>query len=531
MKVQGVKIKLILTAALMLQMGCTKRDPISNANRNGLAGTAGTVQQSQGPAGNLFGRDQQGGGQPNGSWGSMIGGANDALARARQTGALPGGGVTGTDTGVIQDHTGGGAVDGKAADGTDVTTETTVNYEIVNMAAAEKFKLDCKSLGIVPQIDANNPDTDGDRISDACENALSNPSLQGGDNQHMFRPGLKFDVYNGAIMSSRLYTKNEDCKDGEGDETTLCLSSKEEEYWKESKNKVGNVGEGVEGDSRKGKRLDKRWAKKFQANAFSGEGGDFLSFRTLFKVTQGRDESDKDQAQAMQLKINDVFRLHARNPVDFGTKKDPKVITGEDIKYYSLVRGGLEEAFPHKLETDFRQAHSDFTSASKNTTSIRNNDEAMVVYEFNVVFPAGVDTLKLMAGYLFSKGENKIMAGSKAGMFALMSGSETPIVSSDLLSTKNGKFKPALTGELTRKGSCLTTHVTMAYYADSKDVETIGATFTDAVFYKLPGETEWKPISQDMMTLKPLGDETCSLEDDEVFFEKAADVLKKAVNS
>ncbi len=538
MKVQGVKIKLILTAAMMLQMGCTQRDPISNANRNGLANTAGTVQQSQGPAGNLFGRDQQGQ-QPQGSWGSMIGGANDALARARQTGALPGGGA---DTGIFDrtDGTqgGGGAGGGGHADqggagdqGGD--EQNAVNFETVNMTSAQKWESDCKSLGISMQINKNsNPDTDGDGIADACEEALSNPSLENSDNDHMYRPGLKKDVYNGALMSTRLYTKTEKCKDGEGSDETLCLSSEEEVNWKKSKGDLGNVGEGTKDGSGKGNKLDKRWARKFQANAYSADGGDFLSFRKLFNVTQNRDDTDKTQAADMHILIADIFRLFNRGILDFGTKQAPVIITGEDVKYYGLVRGGLTEAFPHRLNTDFRQTHSDFTGASKSTSSLRNEDELLYVVEYNYVFPAGKDTVELQAGYLFSKGENRMMAGSKAGMFAVMSGTETPIVSSELLATKDGKFKSALRGELKKINSnCLTTHVTVAYYADAKDVKTIGATFTDAIFYRIPGETEWKPIPQDMMSLKPLGDATCSLEDNEVFFEKASKVLKEAVPS
>ncbi|MCC7460719.1 MAG: hypothetical protein IT286_05395 [Proteobacteria bacterium] len=519
MKTSANKIHVILGLALLTQVGCNANQQQRGQYIN--PGMAAMQGQDLTTTGDAFRRNTV---QPGTGWGnalSNIGGNVFGTGGSGTIGAVPGGTSQGTPgtTGTEGKGTAGAGAEGAAKEG--------IEFK-VNLTSEPLWISYCKELGGNPE---EGDDTDGDGITDDCEIILS---TTGDETRRLI--ALDPKVFNGMAVSTKRYYKenhklfkkemvegeegkgNTRLKDGgfiaeDNRLKSIRLTKKENETWKKS-TVLGGFGSGVDS------KFDRQVTKKFLALA-TQNGNDMKGLKDLFAIDQVSVKQKLGHDFKPNFEIIDENQAASRGREIGFASVDPK---------YGLVRADHMETIPFALSED-GTAVANLSGVASTVNSLRQDEEFIYIAETHMVVPAG--GIELRIGNLMSD-RTKALAGSKSGMFFVINGNNSVIVSSDLIenANKNSEDLKKSRGTIPTPTRCKTAHIVIAYFADSQktsDMMSRNAIFAENVFYKDKKSDEWKLIPQEWLRLESM-DRTakskCELEEKDILFTDLAAQLK-----
>ncbi|MEZ4845437.1 MAG: hypothetical protein R2877_00220 [Bdellovibrionota bacterium] len=247
--------------------------------------------------------------------------------------------------------------------------------------------------------------------------------------------------------------------------------------------------------------------------------------QSLFAITQpGTGSAGKAGGDAFQANFAIIDQNQAADRGrDIG-------FSGVDAKY-GLVRADNMETIPFSLSEDGSSV-SDLSGVASTVNSLRQDEEFIYIAETHIVIPTG--GLELRVGNLMSD-RKKALAGSKAGMFFVMAGNNSVVVTSDLISNDNaaGEDLKKSRGTISVPNRCKTAHVVIAFFADSQktaDMMDRNAIFAENVFYKDKDAEEWKLIPQEWMRLKSMdrsANQKCETKSEDILFKDLSSQLSQ----
>lgn len=546
MKVHAKKIQVILGIALLTQVGCSNGQ---NQRGQTLYPNVATQQSAHSNVGDAFGAAQ--GANGNGSWGNFLNNAARVLAQPDQNQVLidP---VTGQP---IDPNAQKGVIDPNAQkkDGTEDDAAAEEVKFVVEIDKESAWKAACKAAAGEDAIKRSALDTDGDGISDICED-----SLVASKDGHWI--GLDKAVYNGALVVAKKFYDEKNKLFGDdvvpmekgfvADSAALQsirLTKAENEAWKQAK-ALGGFGEGVDS------KFDRQVTKKFFARSVIG-GNDMAALRDLMTLEQIKiKDKMKDQYKPF-FQASDQSKI-AKTGIDNGLKNlavftNSQVTTGgqgaagnlmKDQPQYALVKNNPAEMIPFPLTSDgFAVAFLSGIHRDAAQT-LRQSKEFIYVAETHLVIPESVgDGMEIRVGNLVKdkKGDQpKALAGSRAGMFLVIHNNETDIVTTDLIKSKlTGDELKASMNTIPVPSNCTTVHLAIAFLADSQKVAegVQKAIFNENVFYHqtkaIDGTSKdvWKPLPQEWMRLKAMSknaQQKCEVSAEEIVLQEAREYLK-----
>jgi hypothetical protein len=308
--------------------------------------------------------------------------------------------------------------------------------------------------------DAEN-DTDGDGLSDACENASA-------------YAGIDPTIYNGFAISA--VTLNAD---------QIPDASKVKD--KDINLKKSSMGADFKFD----RKVIKYYMEKVVEAKKAGKTvADLRALKELFNVG----------------KIAKTF-----------AHPDPSMFAKDIAKYadfpenIALANGIGATAAPFGLEAGAANL-ANLTGIESTSLNLTTNYGFMYVAETHVVLPS--KSVNIQVAQLVN--QDNAISGSKAGMFFVLGDGNTEILQSDMFEDKqDGTAMNDFKGVLKTKGTCQTTHLTIVFFADKK-LEYNKNLFAENVVYK-DGDGVWRTFSQDMLRLKPVGSK-CTYNAENLFF-------------
>jgi hypothetical protein len=545
MKVIGNKLQLILGLALLTQVGCSGKDPQFG---QAIYPTVATQGMDHTVAGDAFASaNGAGGGATTSGVPAWIAAAANQVAKNGYGDKVPG------------------------SQNQDQNLDKTKSVDIAKggkeKAVGETFDIDldgdplwytgCKELGGDPE--NVTPDSDQDGINDDCEERLSNKATAGA----YYLPALDKNVFNGAIVSMKRFYKESwplfgsDVvrRDGgwidDRDALNSIRPTRKEENAFETKYHMSDLGEGVDS------KFDRQIAKKFLARTIL-DPSDMAAFSNIFAIDQKQVKKKLGSEFRPFFPISDGFTLADRGNFQLkdltASVDDPAPVGGVSTAgppiwdkvirpTFAMVRNSVDEMIPFPI-TAAGDTVSAFSGFAVNTNTLVDNEELVYGAAFYLVPPTTRKGIELRVGYLENE-RTSAVAGAKAGMFYVMAGNNTILLTTTMILNKNTGYdlrKSQGTIPNPTNNKCRSIPVVMAYLADSKDVLAEGkqaAMFAENVFVKevkvekkfneaTKKDEEkktvvWKKLPQEWMRSTSLG-VTANSCPDQPFFK---DVVKK----
>jgi len=430
MKLYAKKIHVILGLAVLTQMGCN-----GNQQRGQyLYPTVATQAQDLTQTGDAFRRSGNGfggGASAANNWGNILGGMARGGGQTQMTQAE-------LDA-LVQARLDAEMKAKEKEDGGTDKPET--KREQTNFTVNRDDEMRASEHCSGPR----NPDTDGDKISDACEVA----------NIGQY-PGIDSAVFNGFVVSATTFTKDQLIRQAKAKGINIDKGGDAEDSW-----------------------FDRRMAKWY-----------------INLVNQYKANGIADQRAAQSILEGGT----AAKPHPSMKAKDITAYTMLNEKF-ALVPGVGASAVPFGLESGSTNLAN---LSGIESTSVNIATEFAFVYGAmtNVIVPANLPSLEIAAATLVNQSE--AVVGSKAGIFGVYGNGNTEIMISDLLATKDeGKSFRDAKGNLTPTSGCETVQMAIFFVADKK-IENLENIFGQAVVYK-DSEGVWRTFSQDMLSVKPRG--------------------------
>lgn len=563
MKMYSTHLKLILAASLMLQMGCNGNDRRNGQLYNQYGyGAYGSPQGGFQQPGNAF-RQQN----PlfntvasnlanNGNMTSVIDQDGDGVTNSLD-------GCPNTPRGATVDARG---CSPSASSKDDKTTKTSSKPSTsgtktepaeVSWDEVDDWQKFCANFEVSTETEGSDNDLDG--ISNACEDFLSNKeaiknkliakiddslantkdaeeikkltkakSEAGVEADKYYMPGLHKDIFNGALVSTKFFqkeydptisigflSKKTDCqKAGYTWDQTLCLIDKstkakgatggddEKAKWKAY---AASGGLSDAADS----KLDRAIIQKFGARQKIW-GEDMSGMRDMFSIEQQEFAKNDPNYKSFFLADQDFHK--ALDIAGLGSLNKDK---------FSFVKGGNQNIPFARNASGISVA--DLSGINMSTDSLKKDQGFLYAAETNLVLPP--TGIELQIGQITN--DDHVKVGKPAGIFMAIAGVETKILTTDMIAVRSVK-----SNRLENAPGCSSVHAALIYVADETSVKSMSdqAILSESIFYRVKNTDDWKPLPQQMMSIKARGGSDCKVLDKSYLFPEAKSILQQVVS-